>query len=334
MDDLQAREGTDDRTLLMARVASLYHEEGLTQEEISQRVRVSRSTVSRLLSDARELGIVEIRIRHPLARSPVLEKALKERFSLKATRVLAEEGLEYHEMVHRLGALAAEYLHDELYAEALLGLTWGRAVSEVVHAMRRPGNFAVHVVQLAGSVGRMGPERDGLELARRLAGVLGGRCLYMRAPIIVKTAELCQALMDDPELRETLNAGKKADFVIAGIGSVATEHSTVVEAGYLSGEELSQLADAGAVGDIASRHFDAQGKECRVDLNDRVIGLSLEQLRAIPRVVGVAGGAWKTQAILGALNGGLVDVLVTDRATAELALRSGFPPTQCPRGAG
>jgi deoxyribonucleoside regulator len=324
MADFERLEGTDDRILLLARVASLYHEVGWTQEEIANEVGVSRSTVSRLLSEARELGIVEVRIRHPLARSPVLEQGLKERFSLKAARVLAEESLEYHEMVRRLGALAAEYLHGQLYAEAVLGLTWGRAVSAVVRAMRRPGSFPVHVVQLAGSVGRMGPERDGLELARVLANVLGGRRLYLRAPLIVKTPELCQALMEDSELREALKAGEKADFAIAGIGAVVADHSTVVEAGYLSSEELSDLAEAGAVGDIASRHFDAQGKECEVDLNGRVIGLSLEQIRTIPRVVGVAGGTWKAQAILGALRGRLVDVLVTDRATAEFAMTSGF----------
>ena len=324
MNSFQGPDVPDDRGLLLARVASLYYELGLTQEEIAGEVGVSRSTVSRLLTEAREVGIVEVRIRHPLARSPVLEQDLKDRFSLKAARVLAEEGLEYHEMVRRLGILAAEYLCDQLHAEAVLGLTWGRAVSAVVRAMRRPGNFAVHVVQLAGSVGRMGPERDGLELSRILANVLGGRCLYLRAPLIVKTPELCQALMEDPELREAMRLGQRADFAIAGIGSVAAEHSTVVEAGYLSAQELSQLAAAGAVGDIASRHFDAQGRECEVELKDRVIGLSLDQLKAIPRLVGVAGGPWKTQAILGAVRGGLVDVLVTDRATAESVLRDEF----------
>lgn len=140
----------------------------------------------------------------------------------------------------------------------------------------------------------------------------------------VDTPELCQALMEDPELREALKAGEKADFARAGIGSVVGDHSTVVEAGYLSVEELGELAAAGAVGDVCSRHFDAQGRECRVELNDRVIGLSLEQLRAIPRVVGVAGGPWKSQAILGALQGQLVHVLATDRATAESLLRSQF----------
>jgi deoxyribonucleoside regulator len=324
MNDLQGR---DDRVLLMARIASLYYEVGLTQAEVARQVEVSRSTVSRLLDEARELGIVEVRIHHPLARAPVLERELKERFSLKGAWVLAEEGLPYDRMVRRLGDLAAEYLHDQLYAEAVLGLTWGRTVAAVVRAMRKPGSFPVHVVQLAGSVGRMGPERDGLELARTLADVLGGSCLYMRAPIIVKTAELCHALMEDPDIREALRVGEKADFAIAGIGSVARDHSTVVETGYLSSQELSELAEAGAVGDIGSRHFDAQGKECRVDLNERVIGLSLEQLRAIPRVVGVAGGSWKAQAILAALRGGLVDILVTDQATAEYVLRGGVLTT-------
>jgi deoxyribonucleoside regulator len=311
---------TDDRPLLISRVASMYYEGGLVQAEIARRVGVSRSTVARYLKEAHELGIVEVRINHPLARSRDLEQGLKERFSLKAACVLAEEGLEYQEMVRRLGVLAAEYLNDQLHAEAVLGLTWGRAVSAVVRAMRRPGNFAVHTVQLSGGLGQMGPERDGLELARSLANLLGGRCIYLRAPLVVKTPELAQALLEDPEISEALKAAKNAEFAIAGIGSLSPEQSTVLEAGYLSAEDLSAFATAGAVGDIGGRYFDAQGKECAVELNARVIGIELQQLKGIPRVVGVAGGPWKSQAILGALKGGLVDVMVTDSPTAKLVL--------------
>ena len=321
MAGLRATERLEERTLLLARVASLYHELGMTQQEIAREVGASRSAVSRLLTEAREQGIVEIKICHPLARSPLLEQSLKERFSLKGARVLAGQGLAYEEMVRRLGSLAAEYLGEQLYAGAVLGLTWGRAVSAVVRAMRRPGAFAVDVVQLAGSIGRMGPERDGLELARSLAAVLGGRCFYMRAPLIVRTPELCRALLEDPELQETLEMGAKADFAIAGIGAVVADHSTSVEAGYLTAQALAELAAGGAVGDVCSRYFDVQGRECPVELNERVVGLSLERLRSIPCVVGVAGGAWKVQAVLGALRGRLVHVLVTDRATAESLLR-------------
>ena len=306
----------------MSRIASLYYEVGLVQAEIARRVGVSRSTVARYLKEARELGIVEVRINHPMARARILEQQLKQRFSLVGAYVLADEGLEYQEMVQRLGALAAEYLYEQLHAEAVLGLTWGRAVSAVVRAMRRPGDFAVHTVQLSGSLGRMGPERDGLELARSLANLLGGRCIYLRAPLVVKTPELARALLEDPEISEALKAGAHAEFAIAGIGSVSTEQSTVIEAGHLFPEDLSILAAAGAVGDIGGRYFDAQGTECAVDQNARVIGIDLQQLKGIPRVVGVAGGSWKSQAILGALRGGLIDILVTDGPTAKLVLVS------------
>jgi deoxyribonucleoside regulator len=319
---LRVLRGSDDRPLLMSRIASLYYEVGLVQSEIARRVGVSRSTVARYLKEARELGIVEVRINHPMARARILEQQLKQRFSLVGAYVLADEGLEYQEMVQRLGALAAEYLYEQLHAEAVLGLTWGRAVSAVVRAMRRPGDFAVHTVQLSGSLGRMGPERDGLELARSLANLLGGRCIYLRAPLVVKTPELARALLEDPEISEALKAGAHAEFAIAGIGSVSTEQSTVIEAGHLFPEDLSILAAAGAVGDIGGRYFDAQGTECAVDQNARVIGIDLQQLKGIPRVVGVAGGSWKSQAILGALRGGLIDILVTDGPTAKLVLVS------------
>jgi DNA-binding transcriptional regulator LsrR (DeoR family) len=319
---MDARSPIDDQFLLLVKVASMYYEQDLSQAEIASQVRVSRSTVSRMLKEARERGIVEIIIHYPLARSVELERDLKDAFSLKAARVLSEVGLNHQDTIRRIGALAAEYLEDQLFDGAVLGIGWGFAVSQVVRAIRRPGRFPVDVVQLVGSAGQVGPERDGLEIARHLAETLGGRCLNMPAPIIVQSPAVASALLQDPGIQETLRVAEKADFAVVGIGSAEASHSTILESGYLKQEDLDDLAASGAVGDVCNRWFLDDGTECDTPVNSRVVGLDLAQLMAIRSVMAVAAGDFKIRSILGALQGRLIDVLATDRLTALQLLRS------------
>jgi DNA-binding transcriptional regulator LsrR (DeoR family) len=294
----------------------------MSQADIATQLTVSRSTVSRMLKEARHRGIVEIIIHHPLARSTDLESDLKDFYHLKAARVLSEAASSHEETIRRVGALAAEYLEEQLFAGAVLGIGWGFAVSRVVQAMRKPGRFPVDVVQLVGSAGQVGPERDGLEIARHLAETLGGRCLHIPAPIIVRSPAVARALEEDPSIQEALRMAQEADFAVVGLGSVEAVHSTILESGYLSAEDLSQLSEAGAVGDVCNHWYCANGNECATPVNSRVVGLDLEQLKAISTMVAVASGPFKVQSILGALRGQYIDVLVTDRQTALQLLRN------------
>jgi len=311
----------DEKEPLLAEVATLYYYDELTQEEIAQRLGVSRSAVSRMLSEARRRGIVEIHINYPWKTDQTLQSSLTERFGIRVARVLKTETQDYNRILRGLGALAARYLEGILKENSILAIGWGTALHQVVKAFRPMRIPGIQVVQMIGAVGSGDPFIDGPELARVLAQKVGGKWRCLHAPLIVKDEALQKALMAEPRIKETLELAIKADVAIVGIGSVVPSLSSLIRAGYLTLEELAAIRDKGAVGDVCARHFDVHGRILDIDINRRIVGITLDQLRRIRCVIGVAGGKAKAPAILGALRGKFVDVLVTDRETAEEILR-------------
>jgi len=309
-----------DHTELLAHVASLYYEDRLTQDEIARRVGTSRSTVSRMLDEAREAGVVEIIVHYPWKIVPDLEAALVARFGLRGARVLAGQGRSYDELLRGLGALAARYLESILVAGTTLGISWGLAVHSTVRALRPERQLPITVVQMVGAVGEGNPLIDGPDLARLLAQGYGGEYRYLHAPLIVEDARAREALLGELRIRETLDLARRADVALVGIGAPAPEVYSLLRAGYVDREALAQLRALGVVGDVCARHYDARGVELDVELNRRIVGIELEALHGIGHVIGVAGGEAKAEAILGALRGGHVNVLVTDDAAAKRVL--------------
>jgi DNA-binding transcriptional regulator LsrR (DeoR family) len=315
------RELDDDRTRLLTQVASLYHEQGLTQGKVAQKVGLSRSNISRLLTEARQRGIVEIRIRQPLPTVAFLEAELKDRFQLRDAHVLSSGTRSTDMVLQGIGALAAEHLKDFLHDSMVLGIGWGTALYETVNAFRPMSVNHVQVVQMIGGIGAVNPHIDGTELARRLAEALGGRFRYLLAPLVVESAAVREALMQERDVREVLDLAHQADLAIVGIGSVHPKVSSLIRAGYLTENELRAIAQAGSVGDICAQHFDIHGHICQLELHQRIIGMDLASLRKVKCVFAVAGWKEKAPAILGALRGGFVEILVTNDVAAQEVLR-------------
>ena len=157
---------------------------------------------------------------------------------------------------------------------------------------------------------------------RRLARVVGGQALLLPAPGAAGTPEARDAFYDDPYVSQTLALARQANLAFMGVGAPRADSILVQEGNIVSWPELEALMRQGAVGDINLRYYDAEGQSVPSDLDERVIGLTLDEIRAIDTVVGVAGGAAKLQAIQGALQGQLVDVLVTDHVTAQQLLQA------------
>jgi len=309
-----------DRAELLAQVASLYYEDDLTQGEIARRVGTSRSTVSRMLQEAREAGVVEITVHYPWRTVPELEDALRTRFGLRQARVLLGRGRTYEEIVRGLGALAARYVEGTVRADTVLGISWGLAVHSTVRALRPERRLPITVVQMVGAVGEGDPLIDGPDLARLLAGVYGGQYRYLHAPLIVEDLRARDVLLQEPRIRETLELARRADVALVGIGAPHAAVYSLLRAGYVDRGAIAGLLAQGVAGDVCARHYDAQGRELDIDLNRRIVGIELEALHDVGQVVGVAGGEAKAGAILGALRGGHVDVLVTDDAAARKIL--------------
>jgi len=305
-----------EHTELLAQVASLYYEDNLTQAEISRQLGTSRATVSRLLREARDVGVVEITVHYPWKTDSETEHNLIARFHLRQARVLVGRGQPYEEILHGLGVLAARYVEGILAEDTILGISWGTAVYSTVQALRPDRGLPITVVQMIGAVGTGDSRIDGPDLARLLANIYGGEYRYFHAPLIVEEAHVREMLLQEPRIRETLSLARRADIALVGIGSLVPEVASLLRAGYLDREALARLRAQGAVGDVCARHYDAQGRVLDIELNQRIVGIELETLHVIEQVIGVAGGEAKAEAILSALRGGHVNVLVIDDAAA------------------
>lgn len=307
----------EERFETLAKVASLYYEEGLTQEDIAARLGYSRAHISRLLGVARREGIVEIRVHHPLERAHILEQRLQASFQLNKVRVLQGGELGYGQMLRRLGALAARLLADSIEPDSILGISWGTALSEVVHALPPMNLPGVKVVQLLGSATSRDHQVDGPGLARDFSLRFGGQYFTLAAPWLVRDKRARDALVKEKRMCEILSMARQVDIALVGVGSVEVGYSSLVRAGYISLDQLQELQELGVVGDVCGHHFDLAGNLVDISMVGYAIGIDADTLRQIPLVIGVAGGLIKAKAILGALRARLVNALVTDDSAAR-----------------
>jgi DNA-binding transcriptional regulator LsrR (DeoR family) len=312
---------TAERLELLARIAGMYYEDRLTQEQIAAQTGYSRSMVSRLLTEARDQEVVEIHINHPLERRRDLEETLQSLLSLKVVQVLARGTLNYTHMLRRLGSLAARFIEDLIFDNATIGVSWGTAVSETINAMRPRTRTGIHVVQMIGSLGPPDPDIDGPELARRLARVLGGQYSTFPVPLFVDSEATREMLMNDTRVQRVTAHFKDVDLALLGVGTVEAERSSLLRGNYLGEAQLAELQQAGAVGDVAVIHFDIHGQLTDIPLAHQVMGIDPETLRERPLRVGIAGGQLKSRPILGASRAGLINMLVTDEVAASGVLQ-------------
>ena len=302
---------------LLSKVSTLYYLRDQTQQEIAERLRLSRPAVSRLLRDAQNQGIVQITITPPRGLLIDLESRLEERYGLEVVRVVAMETGTSADLVRRqIGAAAASYLARTVHSGDTIGLAWGTTLGAMVQSMAPLTTEGVHVVQTLGGIGPPAAEAYAAELVRRLAQLLGAAPVLFPVPGVVATTEVRDVLRNDPHVQAALRYFDRLDTVYVGIGSITT--NPVLNDGHsLPSGTLASLVAAGAVGDIALRFFDAKGAPVRSSLDERILGITAEQLHKAPRVVAVAGGPDKADAIHAALKSDIVDVLITDQGTAE-----------------
>jgi DNA-binding transcriptional regulator LsrR (DeoR family) len=308
------------RDELLARIATLYYYQDLSQQEIAQQLGISRSNISRLLKEARDQGIVEIYIHHPIARNIELERQLVERFALRLARVVETDMADATATLQRTAQLAAATLDEALAEASTLSISWGTTVHATIDSFAPRQRYDVEVVQLMGGLPAAEPTIDGPALVQRLARVLTGRYRYLHAPLIVDGPEVAEGLLSQRHIAEALETAASAEVALVGIGALDSALSSLLRAGFLSAEEFEMIRAQGAVGDICGRHFNSRGQPVAPELDARLIAITLDQLIRIPTVIGAACSTRKATAICGALRGGYLDILVTDDATAEAVL--------------
>lgn len=303
---------------LMTKVARLYHEQGLSQPNISSRLHISQSRVSRLLSKATEVGIVRTTVVNTAGVYAELEDELEKKYAVSEI-VIVDTADSEEQILKSLGSAAAHYLESTLTGGDKIGISsWSATLLSTVEAMRpKVSKVADEVVQVIGGVGESNAQAHAVRLAGRLAEVTGARVSYLPAPGLVSTPEAARALFTNQNISSVLNSVGELTLLLVGIGSIEPSKLLKESGNSLSENERKELTKLGAVGDVCMRYFDENGKSLKTNLDKRIIGISADQLKKISRRVAVAGGARKHKAIRAALEGGWINVLITDHKTAK-----------------
>jgi DNA-binding transcriptional regulator LsrR (DeoR family) len=312
-----------DELRLVVRVARMYYEWDMKQTAIARQLGLSQPTVSRLLQQAKDMGVIRISVNVPQGVYTDLEEELVLRYRLRDAIVVDCSGESDERFIERqIGAAAAYYLESALRPNEVVGISsWSSTLLALVDAMHPvPNKGNIRVVQILGGVGSPSAEAHAGRLTTRLAQLLGGTAIFLPAPGIVGSAAAREVILADPFVQHAMALFSQVTTALVGIGAIEPSKLLADSGNRFSLEELEALKAQGAVGDVVLRFFDINGSPVRTPLNDRVISMPLEQLRMVDRSIGVAGGERKFHAILGAIRGGWVNVLVTDHLTARRLL--------------
>ncbi|MBL7052885.1 MAG: sugar-binding transcriptional regulator, partial [Candidatus Marinimicrobia bacterium] len=290
----------------------------LTQQQISEKLGISRPGVSRLLSGARNHGIVHIKIVDPFKNGTRLENALKKRFNLKKV-IIVPADKNSNLVKKRLGKAAVLLLDKIVEENIILGISWGTTMQEVARQLHHKPMKNTIVVQLNGGISRAEYDTHASEIAQVIGEKYNAVPYLLPLPAIVDSPDLKNAIVFDRNINRTLKLSKKADIAMFTIGSF-DRNSVLVKADYFEKEEVESLIQNGAVGDICSRIISSDGKICSQGLDARTIGIELEEIREKPYSIAVAGGKKKFRAIQAGLRGNWFNCLITDESVAEKLL--------------
>jgi len=295
-------------------IARRYYVDGKSQQEIAAEFGISRPTVSSLLKECKEKGIVEIRISEGSSHTAALSRELEERYQLQKAVVVSQS--ENITLLSRIGNEAASYTQSILRDGIQIGISWGMTLYQLVHQMQTVNISKAGVVQLTGGFGASNPQYDGTELARELSRKMQAGYYPLVCPVLVKNILVKDLLLNEPWIREVLHRTESLDAALVGISSNAPEASALVRAGFLSHEEAKDIQQAGAVGHICGYSYDKDGNVMDHPINHRIIGIDFHDFLNIPERIGAACGIQKAEAVRASLKGRHLTTLITDESIA------------------
>lgn len=306
---------------MLAMVANLYYNSEMTQNEIADRMYTSRSKISRMLKEAREVGIVEITIKEPWERDLELENKIQQLYQIDNIRVVTAKEGSKEQLVGRLSEVCAYYLDSVVKENMVVGISWGNTLYHIVRYIdaNNKKNLPITVVPIMGASNVKRPERDSMDLAKDLASAYGGSYQYIYAPLFVNSKELKESLIQDAMIENAIHLARNADVILTSVGSV--EYKTWEN--YLGENTFNLLSKQGAIGHIGGHFYDVEGKEIQTKLAERMIGIEFADLKKCENVVCVAYGKAKAKAIAGAMRGGFVNTLIIDSDCAAGVVEAG-----------
>ncbi|HOW66221.1 MAG TPA: sugar-binding domain-containing protein [Candidatus Paceibacterota bacterium] len=315
---------SDDQLRLAAR---LYYLDGLSQTEVARFVKVSQAKISRLLALARTRGIVRISVEKYEPRHEALERRICQHFGLCSTAVIKIlEGATVENARRTLGHFGSAFVSTLIPPGSVVAIAGGRTMRELVQAIPEETKSHLTVVQAMGSVDSTVGPVDAFELGHTLARRWGGSFFMLNTPAFVPDRKTRDSFLALPQIGSVWQRLDQVSVALVGIGTL--ENSVFAERGVLGAADLGQLKRRGAVGEICGRFYDSQGRECDSPWRDRVISISLDQLRLVPQVVGIVAGADRSSAIIAAIRGGLLKSLIIDEASAIALLSADVRPAK------
>ena len=310
----------------MIKVIDMYYKEEMSQDAISKKLNISRATVSRTLTRAKKEGIVKIQINYPSENTIELEKNIEKEFGLKEVLIGVEN--ESISKDYAVAIQASEYLARILKNNMKLGINWGRSMKNIVTTFEKEGYNklvnvkGVEIVPFLGTNNSFDEKSQSLRLtysnflAIKMAELLKCKNYNLSAPMIVSSQKVKDVIINEPDVGGVLKKAKTCDVALLGIGSIDKDSSLFILMD--DGEKMSDtIKQQGGIGEVIGRAYDKDGNIIHSELDNRIIGVTLEELKQIPLKIGVGYGNQKLEAIKAALKGGLIDVLITDKETAE-----------------
>lgn len=299
---------------LKARAAWHYYVEGLTQEQIAEQLGIGRIKVHRILSAARDEGVVQFRIREEVAQCIRLEKQLVERYGLSRAIVVPSPA-SAATAPRLIGHAAAAYLAEAINPGDVIALGWGRTLKFAINELNRKAVARTSVVSLLGGLTHAQPLNP-TESAWDLAEKIHAECYLLPVPVYADLPEQRDAFMAQRSVEDVTQRARRANMALISVGTLSDD-SPIASYGFIRTKEFEELRAAGAVGDILCHFVDAEGRTIDHTVNQRVCALPLDELRDMRSVVLVSGGVEKIPALRAALTRIKVATLITDEAAAE-----------------
>nr|WP_245954365.1 sugar-binding transcriptional regulator [Paenibacillus flagellatus] len=302
------------------KVSNLYYNDGLNQQEIATRLGVSRPQVSRMLSMAKAAGIVQITIKNPYSEEQQYERAIAETFGIHDVSVLNVPDGDAKTIETQLARAGSALLESALKDHDVVGVMAGRSIASIGVEIGYVQRKGLQFVPLVGGWGSAGAPWHANSNARALGEKMKSSYRLLNAPAVVASKEARDVFASEPEIADVLRLAEKSSIALVGIGQVS-ERATIVQSGYFGEGDIARVREMGAVASFCTSFLDERGKVVPYDGEERMIGLTAEQLRRVPNVIAIASGEEKVPAICATLRGRWVDVLITDMETAKQVLK-------------
>lgn len=304
---------------LSINVAKLYYKSDYSQQQIANELKLSRPTVSRLLQYAKDKGFVQINIADPVENNISLETDLMDRYNLDSVQIAYAPLNTIEEIKKSIGIKAADYLYDITKDGDIIGVSWGTTLYSVALNLKHKALKGVQIVQLKGGITHSTNNTYAYEVVELFSEAFSTVGRYLPLPVMFDTVEIKSLIEKDTHIKKILDLGRQANIAVFTVGTVKDD-ALLFRLGYIN-ENDKKILQKKAIGDICSRFIDADGNICNKQLDERTVGITLEELKQKEKRILVAGSQRKIAAIKATLSGKLANILITDQYTAQELLK-------------